>query len=184
MSNPAQHDDAAAPKQGASILPKILISGFIASVVIVETVLFFFFVPSADDVAALAEAHLIKKVEAKMEHAGETTVEDENKAIEFALGGHRTSFVPAGADRKYCVEFSLFGTVKAGSAERLDKLYKEHEGRFRDSLILEVRNATTDELNENQLGLLRRRILATSNELLGEPILLGVGFKDYQVFEE
>jgi len=40
------------------------------------------------------------------------------------------------------------------------------------------------ELEENQLGLIQRRVLATSTELLGEAILLSVGFADYQVLED
>ncbi len=172
----------AAPK--ASILPKILVSGFIATVIVVETLLFFMFVPSADDVAALAEANLIKKVQADMEEHGEETVEDENKAVEFPLGDFSATFVPPGADRTYRVEFRLFGTVKAKDLEHLEELYAERVMRFKHRLMLEVRNATMDELNENQLGLIQRRILATSIEILEEPILLGVGFQDYQVIEE
>ncbi len=54
--------------------------------------------------------------------------------------------------------------------------------RFRHRLMLEVRNATMDELNENQLGLIQRRILATSIEIWEEPILLGSfpGLKGYR----
>ncbi len=179
---PAAEAQQEAPKP--SMLPKIAISGFIATVVIVETVLFFFFVPSADDVAALAEANLIKKVQADMEHDGEETIEDENKAVEFPFGMFSTTFTPAGADRTYRVEFDLFGTVKAKDMEYLQELYAECQMRFKHRLMLEIRNATMDELNENQLGLIQRRILATSNEIFEEPLLLAVGFQDYQVVEE
>ncbi|MCC6509185.1 MAG: dihydrolipoamide acetyltransferase [Pirellulaceae bacterium] len=184
MSDHAAVEAPASDAPKSSILPKILVSGFIASVIVVETVLFFLFVPSADDVAALAEANLIKKVQAHMEEEGEPTVEDENKAVEFPLGDHSATFTPPGADRTYRVEFRLFGTVKAKDLEHVEGLYMEREGRFRHRLMLEIRNATMDELNENQLGLIQRRILATSNEILEEPILLGVGFQDYQVIEE
>jgi hypothetical protein len=181
----SEHSADAAPKAATgSILPKIAVSGFIASVIIVETVLFFFFVPSADDVAALAEANLIKKVQADMEQAGEETVDDVNKAVEFNLGDHSATFTPPGADRTYRVEFRLFGTVKVKDLKHLEELYVERAGRFRHRMMLEMRNATMDELNENQLGLIQRRILATSNEILEEPLLLGVGFQDYQVVEE
>lgn len=180
----SEHSTDAAPKASSSMLPKIAVSGFIASVIIVETVLFFFFLPSADDVAALAEANLIKKVQADMERDGEETVEDENKAVEFKLGDYAANFIPPGADRTYRVEFRLFGTVKAKDLKRLEELYAERTGRFSHRMILEIRNATMDELNENQLGLIQRRILATSNEILEEPLLLGVGFQDYQVIEE
>lgn len=180
----SEHSTDAAPRASSSMLPKIAVSGFIASVIIVETVLFFFFLPSADDVAALAEANLIKKVQADMEDDGEETIDDENKAVEFNLGDHAANFTPPGADRGYRVEFRLFGTVKAKDLKRLEELYAERAGRFRHRMMLEIRNATMDELNENQLGLIQRRILATSNEILEEPLLLGVGFQDYQVIEE
>lgn len=182
MSDHAAASPSEAPK--ASILSKIAVSGFVAAIIIVETVLFFLFVPSGDDVAALAEANLIKKVQTDMEADGETTVEDENKAVEFNLGDHAANFTPPGADRNYRVEFRLFGTVKAKDVPHLEELYNERSGRFRHRMMLEIRNATMDELNENQLGLIQRRILATSNEILEEPLLLGVGFQDYQVVEE
>ncbi len=169
---------------GSSLMPKVMIAGFIAVVVVVETVLFFCFVPSADDIAALAEAQLIKKVEATMDKEGEPTVDDDTKAVEFALGEYSVVFTPTGSDRKQRVELRLFGTVQKKSEKKMEELFKGNEGRFRHSLMLEIRNASLDELNELELGLIQRRILAKSNDLLGEPILLGVGFKDYQVFEE
>lgn len=178
------HAPAAAEAAPSSAVPKILLAAFIAIVVISETMIFFTFVPSADDVAALAEAKLIEKVEKDMEKDGEETVHDDNKAVEFGLGPYSVIFTPPGADRNFRVEFSLFGTVKKKDESRLKELYAEREKRFKARMILEIRNATKDELAENQLGLIQRRLLATSNELLEEPILLGVGFEDYQVVEE
>lgn len=181
-------EKAAAPEQHASkpsMLPKIVISGFISFVVIAETLIFFFMVPSGDQVAALAESQLIKKLEAHMSEEGEHVVdEDEDKIVEFRLGEYGVSFVPPGADRSYRVEFRLFGTVKAKDKEAVEKLFTEKMGRFRHRMILEIRNATLSELTENELGLIQRRIFVTSNEILEEPILLGVGFQDYQLTEE
>jgi len=168
-----------------SMLPKVIISGFVSFVVIAETLIFFFMVPSGDEVALLAETRLIKKLEANMHEKGEAVVEeDEDKIVEFRLGEYGVSFVPPGADRTYRVEFRLFGTVKTKDKEHVEKLYNERMGRFRHRMILEVRNATLSELTENELGLIQRRIFVTSNEILEEPILLGVGFQDYQLTEE
>jgi hypothetical protein len=167
------------------MLPKIIIAGFIGLVVISETMIFFFMVPSGDEVAALAESRLIKKIENSMEKDGEELAKvDDEKIVEFPLGEYGVSFVPPGTDRPHRVEFRLFGTIKTKDQKHLEELFNERQGRFRHRMILEVRNATMDELTENQLGLIQRRILATSNELLEEPILLGVGFHDYQVNEE
>ena len=170
----------------SSIVPKLFVSGLVASVIIAETFIFFFMVPSADDVAALAEARLIDKVEKSMEKLGEEKIDDPNAIKEFGLGTYGIVFTPPGSDRNYRVEFRLFGTVKGKDEKELERLYTERQGRFHHRMMLEVRNATMDELTENQLGLIQRRILATSNDILGEdePILLGVGFNDYQLIEE
>lgn len=167
----------------SSIMPKLLISGFITLVVVAETFIFFFMVPSSNDVAALAEARLVEKLEANLKDRDESEVDPEATIIEFPLGEHAIAFQPPGTDRNYRVEFRLFGTIKQRDEKRLKELYDERKGRFRHRLMLEIRNATMDELTENQLGLIQRRILATSNEILGEPILLGVGFNDFQVYE-
>jgi hypothetical protein len=181
----AEISTPAAESMKPSVLPKILVSGFITTIVVVETLIFFFMVPSADDVAALAEARLIDKVEASMEKQGEEQISDEDAIKEFSLGEYGIVFIPPGSDRTYRVEFRLFGTVKAKDEKKLEMMYAERKGRFHHRMMLEVRNATMDELTENQLGLIQRRILATSNEILGEePILLGVGFNDYQLVEE
>jgi hypothetical protein len=178
-----QNTNSEAPAK-SSLLPKILISGFLTTIVVAETFIFFFMVPSADDVAALAEARLIEKVEASMAADGEDVIDDEDAIKEFQLGEYGIVFVPPGSDRSHRVEFHLFGTVKSKDEKRLEELFTARQGRFRHRMILEVRNATMDELTENQLGLIQRRILATSNEILEEPILLGIGFNNYQLIEE
>lgn len=169
-----------------SILPKLLVAGLVATVIVAETFIFFFMVPNADEIAALAEARLISRVEKSMDKAGEVKIDDPDAVQEFALGTYGIVFTPPGADRNYRVEFRLFGTVKRKDQLELERLYIERQGRFHHRMMLEIRNATMDELTENQLGLIQRRILATSNDILGgdHPILLGVGFNDYQLIEE
>lgn len=178
-ASPAEHTSK------PSMLPKIIVGSFVSFIVIAETFIFFFMVPSGDEVAVLAETRLIRKLEAHMSEEGEAVVEeDEDKIVEFRLGEYGVSFIPPGADRTYRVEFRLFGTVKTKDEKHVEKLYNERMGRFRHRMILEVRNATLSELSENELGLIQRRIFVTSNEILEEPILLSVGFQDYQLTEE
>jgi hypothetical protein len=191
MSAAKTHQDASKPaaeghtgaepkKKGGG---KLLIGAFISAVIIAETAVFFFLVPSGEEVAALAESRLIEAAEAKG-----LTKEDEDqeefKIVEFDLGSYSAPFTPNGSDRNHRVEFRLFGTLHKKNEARLQELFEERQGRFRHRLTLEIRSATLEELYENQLGLIQRRILATSNELLGEAILLSVGFHDYQVMEE
>jgi len=140
-------------------------------------------VPAGEEVAALAEARLIAAV-SEIDATQEHETEEAEKIVEFDLGTYSVSFVPPGADHNYRVEFRLFATVNEKDKEHLQALMDEKQFRFRHRLILEIRNTSLQDLSENQLGLIQRRILATSTEVLGEPILLSVGFNDYQVIED
>lgn len=166
------------------MLPKLAMGGFITLVILFESFIYFFMVPSAEDVAALAETRLIEKIEARLKASETPVVEDTESIEEFKLGLFGLSFTPSGSDRNFRVEFDLRGTVKKGDIGALEKLFAEREGRFRHRMTLELRNTTLDELKETQLGLIQRRILATSNEVFETPILLGVVFYNYDLIEE
>lgn len=167
-----------------SLLPKLMLAGFISIIVVLETLIFFLLVPSADDVAALAESRLVERLEARLNSSSEEVLDDSKSIVEVKLGEFGLSFSPTGSDLNYRVEFDLRGTVKKQELPRVEKLLAEREGRFRHRLMLDMRNCTLDELKENQLGLIQRRILATSNEVFETPILLGVVFHSYQLFED
>jgi succinate dehydrogenase/fumarate reductase flavoprotein subunit len=172
-----------APSSGG-LKSKLLVGVFVSGIIIAETLVFFFMVPSGEEVAALAESRLIavaQEIDSKKKQEHE---EDTEKIVEFEMGTHSVSMIPVGADQPYRVEFQLFGTVHLKDKERLQALYDERLNRFRHRMKLEIRNASLQELQENQLGLIQRRVLATSTEILGEAILLSVGFSEYQVLEE
>lgn len=169
----------AKPKKGG----KIVLVGFISTIMLVETALFFFLVPSAEEVAALAEARLIQKVQQSEEDKAQQET-DENKVDEFDFGIFAETFSPIDTEQKFRVEFRLFGLVKAKDRFQLEDEYKHKSGRMRHAIRMKVRNSELSELEENQLGLLQRRILATCNHLLENDILLSIGFNDYQVIPE
>ncbi|GAB5403991.1 MAG: hypothetical protein Aurels2KO_22220 [Aureliella sp.] len=187
MAEDAKPDEAVEEEAKPSSMPKVMIIGFIALVVVVESVLFLFMVPSADDVARLAEKKLIEKVEDEMKEDGEETIEEEDSKVkELTMGRFVMQFKPPGADRKHRVEFELFGEVEAEKLEEAQEAFTEREGRLRHRMLEDVRNASMDELN--QMGLITRRIFATSNEVLVSedetPLLINVGFRRYSVTEE
>lgn len=200
---PAANHDAAEEKPKSGGKGKLLIGLFVSVVVIAETAVFFLMVPSGEDIALLAESRLIEKVKEKEHEAAEAeagggggggghgapaekghSAKDGEKIVEFQLGKFGPSFTPVGSDRNYRVEFDLFGTLKQKNEAKLKELFEEKKQRLRYKIMMEIRNASMDELQENQLGLIQRRILATSTELLGEDLLLSVGFADYQIVEE
>ncbi|WP_164101080.1 dihydrolipoamide acetyltransferase [Candidatus Laterigemmans baculatus] len=176
----AAAEEAASKPAGAG---KYVMVGFISTLMVIETALFFFLVPSGEEVAALAEARLVQRVQAGEQDAAEQESE-ENQVQEFDLGSFGETFSPIDADNRYRVEFRLFGLVKQKDVEKLTTEFDAKAGRLRHAIRMKVRNSELSELEENQLGLLQRRILTTCNHLLEDDLLLSVGFNDYQVFQE
>ena len=186
-SSPATDNKSASEKsnKNSGLMTKLMIAGFVCAVIVAETALFFLAIPSADEVAKLAEARLIQNVknnDIKLDEIEKK--EDDSTQVEFKLGDFSVGCKPGGDQRTYRVEFKIFGTLKAKNKTKLEKLFKEMAGRFRHRLIMEIRTATFEELNEDQLALIQRRILAISNEVFGEPILVDIGFENYEIYEE
>jgi flagellar basal body-associated protein FliL len=160
-----------------------LIIAFVAVVVLMETGMFFFLVPSADEVSALAEAKLIKSVQ-EGEQAAEAQESDENEISEFDLGLFGETFSPIDTEKVYRVEIDLYGLIRKKSQEDMESEFDHKKGRLRHAIRMRIRISALDELNENKLGLLERRILTQCNHLLEGDLLIGVGFKNYQLLEQ
>lgn len=160
-----------------------LIIAFVTVVILMETGMFFFLVPSADEVSALAEAKLIKSVQ-DGDAAAEEQANDENVVKEFQLGLYGETFSPIDTERTYRVEIDLYGLIRKKNHDMMQDEFSQKEGRLRHAIRMKVRNSALEELNENNLGLLERRILTTCNHLLEDDLLLGVGFKSYQLIEQ
>ena len=162
---------------------KGLLIGFVGLVVLLETGMFFFMVPSAEQVSALAEQKLIQSIQ-DGEAEAEEQASDENKVEEFNLGRYGETFSPIDTEKIYLVEINLYGLVRSKNKEAMQHEYSEKEGRLSHAIRMTVRNSALEELSENNLGLLERRILTKCNHLLEDDLLLGVGFKGYQVIEQ
>lgn len=176
--NEVPADDS--PKQGGKTG---LVVGFVGAIVLLETALFFFMVPSAEQVSALAEQQLIQSVQEGAEEALEEA-SDENKEIEFQLGSFGETFTPAGTQQSYRVEIRLYGLIRNKNQDLMNEEFADKEGRIRHAIRMKIRNSDLEELQDNQLGLLQRMILTTCNHLLSEDMLLGIGFHDYQLIPE
>lgn len=183
MANP----ETTTPEDTAEVQPtskrgKTLVVGFISLAVLVETAMFFFLVPSAEEVSALAEARLVQSVQQDKEKAEELMLE-KNTIQEFSLGAFGETFSPIDSDQRYRVELRLFGLVRKKNLEKMEAEFAAKEGRLRHAIRMKIRNSEVSELDENQLGLLQRRILTTCNHLLENDLLLSIGFQEYQLIE-
>ncbi len=80
------------------------------------------------------------------------------------------------------------GAPKNASEEedtsKFGKLLKKNKHRFRDQVIVIVRNTSPADLADPALGLIKRQILAKTNSLLGEPLLKEVIFSEFSVVQQ
>jgi flagellar FliL protein len=67
---------------------------------------------------------------------------------------------------------------------KFGKLFKKHKHRFRDQVIITVRNSSPADLADPALGLIKRQILAKTNSLLGEPLLKEVIFSEFSAVQQ
>ncbi len=162
---------------------RTLIMAFVGVVVLLETAMFFFLVPSAEDVSALAEAKLIQSVQ-EIDSESAEQASDENKPVEFQLGKYGEIFSPHDTVKNYRVEIDIYGIILTKNEDAMEKEFEEKQGRLRNAVRRKIRNSSMEELNENNHGMLERRILTQCNHLLEEDLLLGVGFKAYQLIEQ
>lgn len=180
---PEANEDAQTEAESSGGGGKGLIIAFVAVVVLLETAMFFFLVPSAEEVSALAEAKLIKSVQ-EGAAAAEELESDENMVQEYTLGRYGEVFSPIDTERNYRVQINLYGLIRKKNEELMKTEFANKEGRLRHAIRMKIRNSALEELNENNLGLLERRILTECNHLLEDDLLLGIGFKSYQLIEQ
>ena len=160
-----------------------MIIAFVSIVILMETAMFFFFIPSADEVSALAEERLLDSIQ-QGENTTKKQINDENLIKEFPLGKFGETFSPQDTELTFRVEIELYGLVKEKFREQLSLEHEGKQGRLRHAIRTRIRNSDLEELSKNNLGLLERRILTECNHLLADDLLIGVGFKSYQLIEQ
>lgn len=171
-------------KPAGSLMNKLVIAGFMGSVVMVECALAYFLIPSADQVAALAEQNLQKKLPAAMaetddDHGAATTA-----TIEIDLGEYSVTVTQPNSATAIRVDFHLVGTARQEDADAVKAAFDASVHRFRDMVISEIRHLETTDLADPGLGLIKRRILEKSNALFGKPLLKSVVFPDFSYIEQ
>src|SRR6266566_6414402 len=204
-----QGADAAGAKKSLS---KAKIGAIVGVIVLLQCALAYVYLPSGDGAAKgeakkeTAAAHPADKSE--KEPGAEGRIEQREVDLgKFSL----TAFDP-NSNTTLLIDFHLFGTVaadhddkdgkgggehgghgghggKAGEGAEEDnstfgKLFKKNRNRFRDQVIIIIRNAQMSDLTDPGLGLIKRQILAKTNSLLGEPLLKEVLFSDFAVVQQ
>jgi len=171
----------------------ILVCTFVALVILTECLFAWFLIPSTTDVQAWAKTRAQQTAHADP-HAGgaEGTKAGESAAggpaekheVEAELGKYNVVIHQPAANLTMRVNFHLIGTLPEADEAEFHELLAKNEHRLRDQVIFEIRNSRVDDLTDPGLALLKRKILAKSNELLGKPILRTVLFSDFSFIEQ
>ena len=178
--------EAPPAKPGRSMKTTLLIGGFMALVVGVECALAFLFLPDADDIAAQVLPKVVKQIPGQVglmnqpDLISNVTVQ----AVEVELGDYSITVSQANSNLSLRVDFQLIGTVIEKDKGKLVAAMERNKHRFRDKIILKIRDSSAEDLSDPGLGLIKRRILETSNTVLGMPILQTVVFSQFSYVEQ
>ena len=157
----AKEQAAAAPaKSGGGLMGKLLIAGFMGGVIAVECLLAYLFIPTPDEVAALAEENMTKKLPASLATEEISASQDEMKSmIEIQLGDYSITISQRNSATALRADFTLAGTVLASEHSSMENLMDKYQARFREIVLYEFRNSEREDLDDPELGLIKRRIL-------------------------
>jgi len=170
------------PSKRGSLLTRLLIAGFMGLVVAAECLFAYFWLPSADQVAAQTE-QIVNEAKARAEPDKEKEGEEDVEVTEVDLGEFTITNHRLANEATFRIDFHMYATVAEKDKDKFDELYGRNEHRFRDQVIFECRNSEVSDLTDAGLGLIKRRILAKSNALIGKPLLRSVFFAEYSFVE-
>lgn len=109
---------------------------------------------------------------------------DPDAIMEVDLGAfHIQSFKPISNTTQF-LDFHIYATMRAGDKGEFDSRKSLHMHRLRDQVIAIVRSAETEDLDDPGLGLIKRRVLKKSNDLLGKPLLTGIIVSEFTFLEQ
>jgi len=182
------------------MIKPLLVGTFVAVVVLSECLFAYFLIPSTADVEMWAkeksagisasaghDAHASNGDQAGHGaadgHVGEGG-EHAAHEVEAELGKFNVVIHQPAANLTMRVNFHLIGTLPDDASKEFEELLHHNEHRLRDQVIFEIRNSRVEDLTDPGLALLKRKILAKSNELLGKPILHTVLFSDFSYIEQ
>lgn len=179
------------------MLKTIIVTLFVGIVILVECLAAYTLIPSQAQVEAWAEAKAKSAAESAHEehaddhggghdsghgggHGGHGTASEH----EVDLGKYNIVVHQPAANLTLRVNFHLVGLVKGKDHAEFESVYTANQHRLRDQVLSEIRNSEVTDLTDPGLGLIKRKILAKSNELLGKPLLETVVFSDFAFIEQ
>lgn len=178
----------------------IVVAAVVAIVILAECFCAYMLIPSKADLEAWAatqsqkagseDAHGHDAHAAADDHghghgkSGSAKHGEGKKQIEVDLGKYNVVVHQPAANMTLKVTFHLIGTIEEEHHHEFEELLAKSQHRLRDQAIFEVRNSQIEDLTDPGLALLKRRILAKSNDLFGKPLLHSIVFSDFSFIEQ
>ncbi len=181
-AEPAVDGDQPA-KSGGSLTSKLLIVGFMVGVVAIECAIAYFLIPSADEVAQMAERKMADRLPETMGDDRDAD-KDANPTVELDLGEYTVTVTQPNSNTALRVDFKLVGTVAEGDEREATGLFDRNVHRFRDQILYEVRNSEPADLADPALGLIKRRFLDKSSAVFGKPIFREILIPQFSYVEQ
>lgn len=192
----------------SKLLPIILV----VVVLLGQGVIAYLFLPSAAEVAAVANgqsgetasaeetteeaAHEDAHAEEPAAHGEEAAghgghgeedsehAHEPHETTEVDLGAFKITVFQPAANTTLFVDFQLSGTVKSAQAAEFKHLFEANKFKFRDQVNVIIRSSGMEDFTDAGLGLLKNQILEKTNRSLGKPLLLSVAFPEFSFIEQ
>ncbi len=103
---------------------------------------------------------------------------------EMDLGEFRVTAYQPVSNTTLRLDFHIYGAVFNSQVDEFSSVFNAKKQRFRDQVITMVRTVDMADFTEAGLGLLKRRILETTNKTFGKPYLQAVIFSEFSFVEQ
>ncbi len=176
--------EAGGKRQGG-IFAMVRIGVFLTVLIAVECVIAIIVIPSAEETAAMAkiliggDGSIVLPEEDEGIEGGE-----EDPTVEVFLGEFHVSVFQPLSNTTVRIDFELYGTVLADKQTAFDERFIENQHRLREQVIVTLRSTDMADLADAGLGLIKRKILETTNRTLGKAIVKEVVFSDFSYIEQ
>jgi flagellar FliL protein len=163
------------------MLSKILTVMIVVGVAAAEYLAVLILLPAPPEAAAATVEAALPKPPADLQDLLQSV---ENPQTELDLGEFVVSAYQPASNATLRITCHLYGTADAANAAELTELLAAHQNRLRDQVIITLRSSEMTDLNDPGLGLIKRRILETTRQTLGKPLINAVMFSTFTFIEK
>jgi flagellar FliL protein len=179
------------PRRGFLRLLKPI--AFVSVIVIVEVVAAAVLLPSSQETEKLAKEFVAASAGHSDEdaddhghgdkHGGHSSPGDGHDVREIELGTYNITRFNPKSNTTLAIDFELYGVVLASEVQEFGHLYENCKARLREQVVMTLHAATSTDMVESGLGLIKRRILEKTNRAIGQPLVREVIFSKFNFVE-